>query len=103
MSWNWNENEEVKTYEQSGTVTISTEEYRDLIRRTFELKVAGQKEHDDWYAEYKKNQELEKKVTALQTSINFYNAFVNSTEQRKGDYTLYLREIKLQKLEEEND
>ena len=103
MSWKWNEDEEVKTYEQSGTVTISTEEYRDLIRRTFELKAAGQKEHDDWYTEYKKREELEKRVVALEKSVNFYTEFINSTEQRKSDYTLYLREIKLQKLEEEND
>lgn len=103
MSWNWDDNEEVKEYEPIGTVTISTKEYRDMVHEIYRLKTAGQKEHDDWYAEYKKRDELEKRVVALEKSVNFYTEFINSTEQRKSDYTLYLREIKLQKLEEEND
>lgn len=101
MSWNWKEEEERGEYETKGTVTISTEEYRDLISRIYELKSAGQKEHDDWYNEYKKNSELEKKIDALQKSVNHYNNFINSTEQRKNDYSLYLRELKLQELEED--
>lgn len=103
MSWNWNPIEEEKEYDTKGTVTISTEEYRDLIRRTYELKTQGQKEHDDWYEQYNKNNELEKKNKALQRAIEAYNIYINSSDERKTDYATYLQALRLKELETESE
>ena len=103
MSWSWNADEEEKEYEVKGTVTISTEEYRDLIERVSELKIKGQREHDDWYNEYKRAEELKKKVDSLQKTIDLYNKYINSSELRTADYAGFLRELKLKELEENNE
>lgn len=104
MSWSdWNEDEERKEYEVKGAVTISTEEYRDLIAEVYKLKAKGKKEHEDWYDEYKQNSELKKKSEALQKAVDTYNKYINSSELRKADYTTYLKELKLSELEAEED
>lgn len=103
MSWSWNPKEEEKEYDTKGTVTISTEEYRDLIRETFDLKAQGQREHDDWYAQYKECENLKQQVESLKKAVNAYNEYINSTETRKSDYGLYLRELKLRELDEANE
>lgn len=100
MSWNWNPIEEEKEYDTKGTVTISTEEYRDLIRRTYELKTQGQKEHDDWYEQYRECERLKKDMETTKNISEGYVRYINSTETRKSDYALYLRELKLRELDE---
>lgn len=69
MSWNWDdvrkENEERIDYNVQGTVTISTQEYRDLLDRITELKIAGQKEHDDWYSVYKERDSCKEELNKL--------------------------------------
>lgn len=64
MSFNWCGEVEEKEYESS-EVTISTEEYRDLISDVARYHFAGQKEHDDWYREYRKREELESKLAKI--------------------------------------
>ncbi len=99
MSWNWNPSEETKEYDTKGTVTISTEEYRDLIAKVYELKAMGQKEHDDWYEQYKECERLKKDMETTKNISESYVRYINSTETRKSDYALYLRELKLRELE----
>lgn len=103
MSWNWNTDDEVKEYEVKGTVTISTEEYRDLIEKVAELKAKGQREHDDWYASYRECDELKKQLEASKKAVDNYNKYINSTDTRKSDYALYLRELRLIELENQNE
>ena len=103
MSWSWNTDDEVKEYEVKGTVTISTEEYRDLIVKTAELKAKGQREHDDWYAKYNECEELKKQLAVSKKAVEAYNRYIASSEARKADYTLYLRELKLSELEAEEE
>lgn len=65
MSWRWSEEFEKKEYEVKGTVTIGTEEYRDLIEEVTRLRIAGQREHDDWLAERIRADKLESKIKEL--------------------------------------
>lgn len=100
MSWNWSTDDEEKVYDVKGTVTISTEEYRDLIAKVYELKAKGQKEHDDWYEQYKECERLKKDMATTKAISEGYVKYINSTETRKSDYALYLRELKLRELDE---
>lgn len=99
MSWSWKEeNELVKQYEQAGTVTISTEEYKDLIAQLFKLQFAGQREHDDWYSEMNKRIALEKEVESLKKQVDSVNAWLKEDELATSNYKAW----KLRKLEEES-
>lgn len=80
MSWNWNNDEEEKVYELKGTVTIGCDEYRDLIRRVEQLKIAGQKEHDDWYKVYSEKGALEKKYEELKKKYEEMQKFFSDNE-----------------------
>lgn len=106
MSWNWKEEEEKKEYEAKGTVTISTEEYRDLIERVQELKAAGQREHDDWYKEYCRAGDLEKKVKALEEKIAEVDkkmALVNEWFSLYPANAEAFKEFKLRKIAQEEE
>ena len=80
MSWNWNSDREEKTYDIKGTVTISTEEYKDLINEVYEVRAAGQKEHDDWYNERRRADDLEKKMKVMEDRLNVLEAWLVATD-----------------------
>lgn len=101
MSWNWKAEKEDKEYEIKGTVTIGTDEYRDLIQETCDLRSAGQKEHDDWYKEYVLRQELEKKVKAYEEKLEEINEFWDSDESLRLKFRLWKAE-KIEKEESED-
>lgn len=68
--------ENKKEYSVIGTVTIGTDEYRDLLTEKFEAVKARDEEHDRWYHQYKEAQnyksecdELKKKVEVLRAKI----------------------------------
>ena len=44
--------ENKKEYSVIGTVTIGTDEYRDLLTEKFEAEKARDEEHDRWYKAY---------------------------------------------------
>ena len=100
MSWSWNEEMKEKEYEVKGTVTISTQEYRDLISEVYELHNKGQKEHDDWYKEYRRADELEKKNTSLENKIKEYENFINSNDVLKEKLKNWRLEQMLEKEED---
>ena len=87
MSWNWKditeEEEKAVEYGVQGTVTISTQEYKDLLNQITKLKIAGQKEHDDWYAvrgerdKYKEESEAKTKtIEALTEEVNTFKTWI---------------------------
>ena len=45
-------NEEKKTYSVVGTVTIGTDEYRDLIIEKFNAEREADRQRTEWYKEY---------------------------------------------------
>lgn len=91
MSWNWSKFEEAesKEYPETGTVTISTAEYRDLVRLVSDLRCAGQKEHDDWYEEKNKREALEKKLEAAELSLNQLNDWMDSEDGLRAKFKLW--------------
>lgn len=110
MSWGFNLEEEKKEYPVSGTVTISCEEYRDLIGHIYELKAKAQKEHDDWYEEYNKGAQKEKDLKELKEKsdeiwgkLKLYYEFVNSDDEVKVKYKDFVAKKKLEELKEEEE
>jgi len=100
MSFSWKEERERKEYETKGTVTIGTDEYRDLIEEVEELRAAGQKEHDDWYKEYRRADDLEKKVKALEERVAEFNAWIDSDDHFEQNLRSAFKQWKLKKQEE---
>lgn len=62
-------NEEKKTYDFTGTVTISTEEYRELIERAIRSEIEARDQSTKWYEEYKRVAELQKKNSRFEEFI----------------------------------
>ena len=89
MSWNWNEEMEQKTYESKGAVTISTEEYRDMITKMYALHAAGQKEHDDWRKEYKRADDLQKKLDEAEKRLVSFDVWLEDDDASKAKYKLW--------------
>lgn len=99
MSWSWNEQEEEKIYEMHGTVTISTEEYRDLIRGLCELRAKGQKEHDDWRHEYTRANDLEKRLKSCEEKLIEINSWLDSDDSLRPKFKLW----KVERLEKDEN
>lgn len=89
MSWNWNSDIEKREYETKGTVTIGTDEYRDLIQDVCDLRSAGQKEHDDWYREYNRANDLERKLRECEKKLAEINGFFDSDDSVRTKYKLW--------------
>ncbi len=87
-----------RTYDFQGQVTISSQEYADLVHDLYEARLEKEKEHNRWYEEYRKNsdlddsiKELESKVESQERAISHYRDFVNSSDDIKVEYKLYLK------------
>lgn len=86
-------NEEKKTYSVVGTVTIGTDEYRDLITEVSELKVnlrEVEQRKADLYWENDKNkrkaEELEKSLETLKRALKHTDSFkLWKLEQMEGE------------------
>ena len=85
-------NEEKKTYSIIGQVTIGTDEYRDLIEAVKNSEADADEKRSDWYEEYTKRQAIEKQLAALKTEVEKYGSFINSSEETKTKYKLFLAE-----------
>jgi hypothetical protein len=86
--------DEKRTYDYKGTVTISTEEYRDLIEDCAELKAKFEDYRSKFWAE-------QNKVTSLQTELNLakieledLTRWKNSKEELRLAFKLFLVEEK---------
>ena len=101
MSWNWKEEREKKEYETKGTVTIGTDEYRDLIEEVEKLRAAGQREHDDWYKEYCRADNLEKKLKAAEEKIAEFNNWMDADDRPEQNLRSVFNQWKLKKMEEQ--
>lgn len=89
MSWNWNEEAEVKEYETKGTVTIGTDEYRDLITEIERLRASGQKEHDDWYKELREKDNYKAKLDEAEAKLNKIEAWFEEDGESKTKFKLW--------------
>lgn len=58
-------NENKKEYSVIGTVTIGTDEYRDLLTDKFEAEKRASEEHDHWYKTYCEKTQLQNEYDKL--------------------------------------
>jgi len=102
MGWSFEIEKEAKEYEVKGTVSIGTDEYRDLITENCELKRKAQKEHDDWYREYNRANDLEKRLKACEEKLSEVNAWFDSDDSLRPKFRLWkMEQIEKEESEEE--
>lgn len=80
--------ENKKEYQVIGTVTIGTDEYRDLIEAVKDAQRAQDEQRDKWYEQYRKANELEKENEELKVKLEKYERFISQNDMKDG-FTLY--------------
>lgn len=81
--------EENKTYDFKGTVTISTEEYRDLIQDCVTYKREFENSRSNLWREQQKVNDLEKKLKELTAELDRIRAFIDSKKDILLAFKLY--------------
>ena len=81
---------EEKKYSIIGKVEIGTDEYRDLIERAMEAEKKADRCRVDYWGEQSKNSELQKKLDIVTAKLNPMEEFINSSEEIKAKYALFL-------------
>ena len=89
-----------KTYTIIGKVEIGTDEYRDLIEQLAESKKEVDKWNDKYYNAYWKLEKVEKELESTSTKLSSLNDFINSSDEIRTKYKLFLAE---QQLKEQGD
>ena len=84
--------ESKKAYSVIGQVTIGTDEYRDLIVAVEETRADAEKQRSSWYEQYNKANKLEADIKKISAVSDSYADFINSSEETKTKYKLYLAE-----------
>lgn len=89
-----------KTYTIIGKVEIGTDEYRDLIEQLAESKKEADKWNSKYYDVYWKLEKVEKELESTSTRLSSLNEFINSSDEMRTKYKLFLAE---QQLKEQED
>ena len=89
-----------KTYTIIGKVEIGTDEYRDLIEQLAESRKEVDKWNDKYYNAYWKLEKVEKELESTSTKLSSLNDFINSSDEIRTKYKLFLAE---QQLKEQGD
>ena len=85
-------NEEKKTYSVVGTVTIGTDEYRDLITEKCKAEREADRQRDDWYKEYTRAQKLEEKNRELSEKLDSLEKYIKENNE-EDSFELWLLRI----------
>lgn len=85
--------EEKKEYSVIGTVTIGTDEYRDLLTEKFEAQKEKEQEHDRWYSCYCEKRDLQTQYDKLKEELDKYKKFVkkNTVNINEDSVTLFMQ------------
>ena len=81
-----------KKYEVQGTVTISTDEYRDLIEERMSAKNELDEYRSKYWSEQSKVSNLEKKLEKLQSDYDKVSEFVRLDNERYQSYVHFIAE-----------
>lgn len=81
---------EKKDYEVKGTVTISTEEYRDLIVSAIEQEKEADRYRSQYWEESNKRSKAEEALKPMREKYELLLAFINDSEERVKDYKFWL-------------
>lgn len=69
-----------KEYSVVGTVTIGTDEYRDLLQERFEAEKEKNRMHDKWYSEYCEKGKLENECKKLKEELDRLKKFISKNK-----------------------
>ncbi len=84
--------EEKKEYSVIGTVTIGTDEYRDLIEDKFESQKNAEFYRDKYWSEQSMTKKLKEENDALKAELDKYKKFIkkNSSTINEDSITLFM-------------
>ena len=82
-------NEEKKTYSIIGTVTIGTDEYRDLLIEKCEAKADADKQRNDWYKEYVRANKAEEENKKLREEVDKLKQYIKDNNE-EDSYELWI-------------
>ena len=81
--------DEKKTYSVVGTVTIGTDEYRDLIENLKDAQKEAEEQRSKWWEQYNKLQNTEKELKAVLERLKELEAFVRPDEAVSTKFKLW--------------
>ena len=81
---------EEKKYSIIGKVEIGTDEYRDLISGLSKAEADADSYRSRYWSEQSKTSDLDKKLEAMTEKANAMSEFINSSEELKAKYALFL-------------
>ena len=84
--------EEKKTYSVVGTVTIGTDEYRDLITEKFQAEREADRQRTEWYNEYTRAEKLVAKNTKLSEKLDSLEKYIKENNE-EDSFELWLLRI----------
>lgn len=91
---------EDKKYSIVGKVEIGTDEYRDLIESCKENEKQADEYRNKYWKEQTRANNAERERDSFKKDADAYWSFINSSEDIKTRYKLYLAELQLNALEE---
>ena len=74
--------ENKKEYSVIGTVTIGTDEYRDLLTDKFEAVKEKDRYYNDYWEQYRKCSELEKRVKELTLKLEQLQQYIKANNEQ---------------------
>ena len=81
---------EEKKYSIIGKVEIGTDEYRDLIAGMVKAEADADSYRSRYWSEQNKASNLEKNLEAMTEKADTMSEFINSSEELKAKYALFL-------------
>lgn len=81
--------DEKKTYEIKGTVTIGTDEYRDLITDCATYKASMEDYRSKFWNEQTKTKKLEEQFAAAKAEAEHLRAFIESKKETRLAFRLF--------------
>ena len=82
-------NEDKKTYSIVGTVTIGTDEYRDLLTEKFEALAKEKSSRDDWYKEYIRANKADEENKKLREEVDKLKRYIKDNNE-EDSYELWI-------------
>lgn len=90
-----------KKYSIVGKVEIGTDEYRDLIETNAELKSKCDEQNSKYWDLYHRANKLDEELKDAKKKIEEFQGFVDSSEEIKAKYRLYLVEKQMDMKEDQ--
>lgn len=85
--------EEKKTYDHTYLVTISTEEYRELIDERATFRYEAEQWSDKYWAKYSEAVSLARSNSEKQAEIDRFHAFIRDSAELEELYRDFCRDI----------